>query len=252
MTSAERSERAATQIFAICGVCYVMRPRRIVALPHSDAFTRSTKRDVRFRAMAKTKRTSKPAKRATKTSAKKKPVKPAAKKPVKVAPTARKTKPAKPARKSKPTQKRKPPQPPGVPQQVLSGDSLANLAEELGDALGDIEAEPTVNDVAGRDAIHVELGAKLAAMRGDEQQERAAIAAAIDSYMQVAIDEGLAPDASAYAARCPDFFWEGDAANPPVYARVPGATHDEIGRWFQLIVEGVRAYDARVGASPSN
>jgi hypothetical protein len=214
--------------------------------------------------MAKTKPTSKPAKQATAKRAAKKaakaarpaakrPMRPAAKKPVKEAPAARKTKPAKPARKSKPTQKRKPPQPPAVPQQVLSGDSLANLAAELGDALGDVdEVGPTMTDVGGRDAIHVELGAKLAAMRGDEQQERAAIAAAIDSYMQCAISDGLAPDASAYAARCPDFFWEGDGTNPPVYARVPDATHDEIGRWFQLIVEGVRAYDARVGASPSN
>ncbi len=87
-------------------------------------------------------------------------------------------------------------------------------------------------------------------MRGDEVQERAAIASAIESFMQLAIADGLAHTTSAYAARCPEFFWEGDSANPPVYARVPDATHDEIGRWFKLIVEGVRAYDARVGARP--
>ncbi|HEY5944770.1 MAG TPA: hypothetical protein VIV40_04735 [Kofleriaceae bacterium] len=211
--------------------------------------------------MAKTKQKSKPAnkKPAPKSAARakaKKPVKPAPKKPVKDAPAKRKTKPAKPAPKSKSTQKRKPPPPPGVPEQVLSGDSLAFLAADLRDALGDDDSDvffpPTIAEVAGRDAIHVELGAKLAAMRGDEVQERAAIASAIDSYMRLAIADGLAPDASAYSARCPEFFWEGDAMNPPVYARVPDATHDEIGRWFQLIVEGVRAYDARVGAVAPN
>ena len=110
---------------------------------------------------------------------------------------------------------------------------------------------PSIEEVGGRDAIHVELGAKLAAMRGDEVQERAAIASAIDAFMQLAIADGLPANASAYSAQCPEFFWEGSGANPPVYARVPDATHDEIGRWFQLIVEGVRAYDARVGATPS-
>lgn len=105
--------------------------------------------------------------------------------------------------------------------------------------------------LGGRDAIHVELGEKLTSTRGDEQQERAAIASAIDAFMQLAIAEGLSPTASAYEALCPEFFWEGDGANPPVYARVPDATHDEIGRWFQLIVEGVRAYDARVAATPT-
>jgi len=109
--------------------------------------------------------------------------------------------------------------------------------------------DPTRAEVGGRDAIHVELGAKLAAMRGDEVQERAAIASAIDAFMQLAIAEGLPANASAYSAQCPEFFWEGSGMNPPVYARVPDATHDEIGRWFQLIVEGVRAYDARVGAT---
>ena len=109
--------------------------------------------------------------------------------------------------------------------------------------------DPTREEVGGRDAIHVELGAKLAAMRGDEVQERAAIASAIDAFMQLAIAEGLPANASAYSAQCPEFFWEGSGMNPPVYARVPDATHDEIGRWFQLIVEGVRAYDARVGAT---
>lgn len=96
-----------------------------------------------------------------------------------------------------------------------------------------------------RESIHVELGAKLTSLRGDEQQERAAIATAIDAFMKLAIAEGLPATASAYDAQCPEFFWEGDGANPPVYARVPDATHDEIGRWFQFIVEGVRAYDAR-------
>lgn len=109
--------------------------------------------------------------------------------------------------------------------------------------------DPTREEVGGRDAIHVELGAKLAAMRGDEVQERAAISSAIDAFMQLAIAEGLPANASAYSAQCPEFFWEGSGMNPPVYARVPDATHDEIGRWFQLIVEGVRAYDARVGAT---
>ena len=102
---------------------------------------------------------------------------------------------------------------------------------------------------AARDAIHVELGKGLAAARGDEQQERAAIATAIEAFMKLAIAEGLAPNASAYAALCPEFFWEGDANNPPVYARVPDATHDEVGRWFKLLVEGVRAYDARIATA---
>lgn len=96
-----------------------------------------------------------------------------------------------------------------------------------------------------RESIHVALGAKLTSLRGDEEQERAAIATAIDEFMKLAIAEGLPATTSAYEAQCPEFFWEGDGANPPVYARVPDATHDEIGRWFQFIVEGVRAYDAR-------
>jgi hypothetical protein len=187
-------------------------------------------------------------------SAKKPPVKPSAKSPVKQAPKHRKTTPAKPAPTSKPTQKRKPPAPPIAPEQG-GLDALADIRDELSGALAGTAAfshAPTVQEVAGRDAIHAELGAKLAAMRGDEQQERAAIASAIESYMQLAIADGLEPGASAYAAQCPEFFWEGDGANPPVYARVPDATHDEIGRWFQLIVEGVRAYDSRVGASAPN
>jgi hypothetical protein len=100
-----------------------------------------------------------------------------------------------------------------------------------------------------RESIHVALGEQLTATRGDEVQERAAIASAIDAFMKLAIADGLAANASAYKANCPEFFWEGDGANPPVYARVADATHDDIGRWFQLIVEGVRAYDARVGAT---
>jgi hypothetical protein len=195
----------------------------------------------------------KPAKKsAPKSAAKKPPVKPSAKSPVKAS-AKRKTAPAKPARTTKATQKRKPPAPPAAPQQGF--DALADIRDELSGALaggGTFRRDPTVQEVAGRDAIHAELGAKLAAMRGDEQQERAAIASAIDSYMQLAIADGLEPDASAYVAQCPEFFWEGDGANPPVYARVPDATHDEIGRWFQLIVEGVRAYDSRVGATAPN
>lgn len=102
--------------------------------------------------------------------------------------------------------------------------------------------------VVTKQVIHVELGEKLAATRGDEQQEREAIASAIEAFMKLAIANGLAARTSAYEAQCPEFFWEGDGANPPVYARVPDATHDDIGRWFQLIVEGVRAYDANVSA----
>lgn len=150
----------------------------------------------------------------------------------------------------------KAPPPLAAPEPVLSSDSLANLAADLSDALGDDDGDlfggPSAFEVAGRDAIHVELGAKLASMRGDEAQERAAISSAIESFMQLAIADGLEPNASAYSARCPEFFWEGDGANPPVYARVPEATHDEIGRWFKLIVEGVRAYDTRVGATTPN
>jgi hypothetical protein len=100
-----------------------------------------------------------------------------------------------------------------------------------------------------REAIHVALGEQLTATRGDESGERAAFATAIDAFMKLAIANGLAANASAYTASCPEFFWEGDGANPPVYARVPDATHDEIGRWFKMIVEGVRAYDARIGAT---
>jgi hypothetical protein len=169
--------------------------------------------------MAKAKKKPAAKKSATKKpAAKKKPVpakKPAAKKKQK--PTITKKR-----RSSvKPTQKITPPPPPPAPEQELGG----------------------------RDAIHVALGAKLTSMRGDEAQERAAIASAIDAFMQLAIAGGLPSSTSAYEAMCPEFFWEGDGANPPVYARVPDATHDEIGRWFQFIVEGVRAYDARTSAS---
>ena len=152
-------------------------------------------------------------------------------------------------------------QPPAAAAQPSSGSSAAPAQsldglDTLRNALADIldDGEPFGSDtgpmqVGSRDAIHVELGVQLTATRGDLVQERAAIAAAIDSFMRLAISNGLAPDASAYTAQCPEFFWEGDGANPPVYARVPDATHDDIGRWFQLIVEGVRAYDSRVGAT---
>jgi hypothetical protein len=100
--------------------------------------------------------------------------------------------------------------------------------------------------------IHIELGAQLTKKRGDEAQERAAIATAIHAFMQLAIAAGHPRNGSAYDAQCPEFFWEGDGKNPPVYARVPDATHDEIGRWFKLIVEGVRAYDTLVGAVQPN
>jgi len=139
--------------------------------------------------------------------------------------------------------------PPAAP--VESLESLDSVRNALADMLDDgplLHTDPSMEEVGGRDAIHVELGAKLATMRGDLVQERAAIATAIESFMRLAIADGLAADASAYTAQCPEFFWEGDGANPPVYARVPDATHEEIGRWFQLIVEGVRAYDTRVGA----
>jgi hypothetical protein len=99
-----------------------------------------------------------------------------------------------------------------------------------------------------REGIHVELGAQLTSKRGDEAQERAVIASAINAFMQLAIANGHPAKGSAYDAQCPEFFWEGDGKNPPVYARVPDATHDEIGRWFQFIVEGVRAYDANITA----
>jgi hypothetical protein len=195
--------------------------------------------------MAKAK--AKPKKQIKKSAASTKVKKPAPK------PAKRKTTPAKPAPRSKQTQKRKPPAPPAAPEQAM--DALADIRDELSGALagaGGFSHAPSVQEVGSRDAIHVELGAKLASTRGDEQQERAAITSAIESYMQLAIADGLAPTASAYAAQCPEFFWEGDGTNPPVYARVPDATHDEIGRWFQLIVEGVRAYDSRVGASAPN
>lgn len=104
-------------------------------------------------------------------------------------------------------------------------------------------------ELVTKQAIHVGLGEKLTELRGDEQQERVAIADAIAEFMKLAIASGLPATTSAYDAHCPEFFWEGDSANPPVYARVPDATHDEIGRWFKLIVEGVRAYDARVSAT---
>jgi hypothetical protein len=103
-----------------------------------------------------------------------------------------------------------------------------------------------------RENIHIELGAQLTAKRGDEAQERTAIATAIHAFMQLAIADGHPKNGSAYEAQCPEFFWEGDGKNPPVYARVPDSTHDEIGRWFKLIVEGVRAYDSLVGAVQSN
>lgn len=198
-------------------------------------------------AKAKQKTKKRPAK---KTPAKKKP----ARKQVaaRTAAPGRKTKPAK-QRSATSTRERKSSPPSAVPEEILSGDSLANLAADLFDALGDdgegaLGGQPSRIEVGGRDAIHVELGAKLASMRGDATQERAAISSAIESFMQLAIAGGLEPNASAYSARCPEFFWEGDGANPPVYARVPEATHDEIGRWFKLIIEGVRAYDTRVGA----
>jgi hypothetical protein len=99
-----------------------------------------------------------------------------------------------------------------------------------------------------RENIHIALGDQLTAKRGDEAGERTAIATAIHAFMQLAIADGHPKNGSAYEAQCPEFFWEGDGKNPPVWARVPDASHDEIGRWFKLIVEGVRAYDALVGA----
>src|SRR6266496_1058972 len=118
----------------------------------------------------------KPAKKpAAKKPAAKKPAakKPAAKKPAAKKPATKKPAPTK-QRGGRAVQKLPPPPPPLAPEQVLGG----------------------------RDAVHVELGAKLAAMRGDEMQERAAIASAIDTFMQLAIAEGLPTDASAYTAQC--------------------------------------------------
>ena len=192
---------------------------------------------------------------AKKSKAKKSPAKQKAKAKAKPAKQARKAKPKpKPARSAKAASRPKPaPQPKSAaaPVQPLD-DGMDSLRNALADILDDGEGfggEPMPQDVGGRDAIHVELGAKLTATRGDAAQERVAIASAIDSFMRLAIKNGLASDTSAYTAQCPEFFWEGDGANPPVYARVPDATHEEIGRWFQLIVEGVRAYDAKVGAT---
>ena len=194
--------------------------------------------------MAKTKKKSAKHKAAAKPKSKAK-----AKAPAK---QARRATPAKPKPRSAPARSA-----PGVaaapaaPAAAL--DDMDSLRNALGDILGDGDMpEPTIEKAGGRDAIHVELGAKLTATRGDLHEERAAIASAIDSFMRLAIANGLAPDASAYTAQCPEFFWEGDGANPPVYARVPDATHEEIGRWFKMIVEGVRAYDSRVGAVSPN
>ena len=134
---------------------------------------------------------------------------------------------------------------------TLPGKKKAVVAKQI--AIGVPAKKPTgktgQQPALTREGIHVALGEQLTATRGDETRERAAIASAINAFMQLAIANGAAANTSAYAASCPEFFWEGDGANPPVYARVPDATHDEIGRWFQLIVEGVRAYDARVGAT---
>src|SRR6185503_3935510 len=165
---------------------------------------------------------------AKKSKAKKSPAKQKAKAKAKPAKQARKAKPkARPAAKpaAKPA-KASPPATQAVtaaPAQQLDGlDTLRNaLADILDD--GDFGGEPMPDKVVGRDAIHVELGAKLTATRGDHVQERAAIASAIESFMRLAIKNGLSEDASAYTAQCPEFFWEGDGANPPVYARVPDA-----------------------------
>ena len=134
----------------------------------------------------------------------------------------------------------------------LPGKKKAVVAKQI--AIGVPAKKPSTGKTGQmpaltREGIHVALGEQLTATRGDATRERAAIASAINAFMQLAIANGAAANSSAYAASCPEFFWEGDGANPPVYARVPDATHDEIGRWFQLIVEGVRAYDARVGAT---
>ena len=95
--------------------------------------------------------------------------------------------------------------------------------------------------LASPDAIHVELGAKLASVRGDEQQERAAFASAIDAFMKL-----HASGQTGTAVSCAEFLWEGDANNPPLYGRVADATMDETSRWFQYLVEEKQAYDARV------
>ena len=91
------------------------------------------------------------------------------------------------------------------------------------------------------DAIHVELGAKLASVRGDEREERAAFASAIDAFMKLHAGGQTATEVS-----CAEFLWEGDTNNPPLYGRVADATMDETSRWFQFLVEEKQAYDARI------
>ena len=103
-------------------------------------------------------------------------------------------------------------------------------------------APPPRSRPATRQAIHIELGEQLGEVRGDEARERVAFASAIDAFMQLELAGGAVADGSLSAVVCPAFFWEGDGANPPVWGRVADATHDEISRWFQILVEESRAW----------
>ena len=139
---------------------------------------------------------------------------------------------AKPKAKAKPAPKPTPARSPGAirvePKPAPSPDAT--------------RAEP--RPALSPDAIHVELGAKLASVRGDEREERAAFASAIDAFMKLHASGKTATEVS-----CAEFLWEGDTSNPPIYVRVADATMDETSRWFQFLVEEKQAYDARVSTA---
>ena len=105
-------------------------------------------------------------------------------------------------------------------------------------------AKPTTEPTLSPRAIHVELGAKLASVRGDEREERAAFTRAIDAFMKLHASGKTATEVS-----CAEFLWEGDTNNPPLYASVADATMDETSRWFQFLVEEKQSYDARVSTA---
>jgi hypothetical protein len=82
------------------------------------------------------------------------------------------------------------------------------------------------------------LARELGEARGDETQERDAIARAVTRFMEIKRAAGADPKAEPAELMCAEFFAEeGSVAQPPALERVTGATEEDVQRWRDLLAD---------------
>lgn len=104
------------------------------------------------------------------------------------------------------------------------------------------------SDIEAR-TIHEQLGAELSSVLGDRKRELLAFGRALDALMAVKHADGLPAHAAPGDVLVPEFVWDGDTYNPPIYERIEG--FDRKRDWDRLtdaLNDVVHAYEQRVGA----